>query len=85
MDFPQDPAPSSPPKKLRRSNNRKFCGVCGGLAEYFDLDPTVVRVFWSLLTIFTVFSGAVAYGILALAMPEPLPLPPAEKAKPTSS
>ncbi len=57
--------------KLRRSKvNRKFAGVCGGLAEYFNMDPTVVRVIYVLLTIFTAFSGLLIYLILALLMPE---------------
>jgi len=45
-------------------------GVCGGLAEYFDLDPTLVRVGYVLLTICTAFSGVLAYFILWLIMPD---------------
>ncbi|MDE1170640.1 MAG: PspC domain-containing protein [Verrucomicrobium sp.] len=62
--------PSAPSKRLYKSRDRKLCGVCGGLAEYFDMDPTVVRILWVVVTLFTVFSGAVAYGILALVMPD---------------
>jgi len=41
-------------KKLYRSNDRKLFGVCGGVAEYFGFDPTVVRVLW---VIFSVSGG----------------------------
>ena len=64
-------------KRLRKSRDRKICGVCGGVAEYLNVDPTVVRVVWAIATIFTVFSGALLYLILALVMPEPLDAPPA--------
>lgn len=45
-------------------------GVCAGLAEYMDIDPTVVRVAYVLLTIFTVFSGVIVYLILMLLLPK---------------
>jgi phage shock protein PspC (stress-responsive transcriptional regulator) len=56
-------------KKLRRSQDRVIGGVCGGLAEYFGFDPTVVRVAFALLTFFTAFSGIPVYLILWLVMP----------------
>lgn len=56
-------------KKLFRSNDRVIGGVCGGLAEYFDFDPTAVRVGYALLTFFTAFSGIPCYLILWLVMP----------------
>ena len=57
-------------KKLHRSiSDRKIAGVCGGLAEYFNIDPTVVRVIWALLSLFA-GSGVLAYIIVALIMPE---------------
>lgn len=56
-------------KKLRRSQNQMLGGVCAGLAEYFDLDPTVVRVAYVLLTFFTAFSGVIIYLVLLLLMP----------------
>ncbi|MBP1754445.1 MAG: putative stress-responsive transcriptional regulator [Firmicutes bacterium] len=47
-------------KRLYRSNtNKMICGVCGGLAEYINIDPTVVRLLW------VVFSFAAGFGILA--------------------
>ena len=37
-------------KKLYRSeSNRMLCGVCAGIAEYFDLDPTLIRLAWALV------------------------------------
>ena len=57
-------------KLLRRSaTQRMIGGVCGGLAEYFDLDPTLVRVAYVLLTLCTAFSGVLAYIILLIVMP----------------
>ena len=59
------------PKKLTRSRtDRKLAGVCGGLAAYLNLDPTVVRVAYALLTLFTAFSGIIIYLVLMLLMPE---------------
>ena len=56
-------------KKLTRSEDRKLLGVCGGIAEYFELDPTIVRL---LLVLFCLLggSGILAYIIAALIMPE---------------
>ena len=34
-------------KKLYKSNNKKICGVCAGVAEYFNIDPTIVRLIWA--------------------------------------
>lgn len=58
-------------RPLRRSvANRQIAGVCGGLAEYFDVDPTAVRVGYVLLTVLTAFSGFLVYLILWLVIPE---------------
>ena len=59
-------------KKLTRSaNDKKLFGVCGGVAEYFDVDPTLVRVGILALTIFTgLIPGLVLYFCMALVMPE---------------
>ena len=57
-------------KKLYRSTtNKKLFGVCGGLAEYFDVDPTVVRIIYLLLLLGAGF-GLLAYLICALILPE---------------
>ena len=57
-------------RKLSRSNDRMIAGVCAGLAEYFGLDTTLVRVGYALLTVFTAFSGLIVYLILMIVMPE---------------
>lgn len=57
-------------KKLVRSNNRVIAGVLGGIADYLEVDPTVVRVLYAVLTIFTAFSGVILYPILWLIIPE---------------
>ena len=57
-------------KKLYRStSNRMIAGVCGGVAEYLNIDPTVVRVIWAITSIFA-FVGVVAYIACALIIPE---------------
>jgi phage shock protein C len=60
-------------RRLTRSNKHKMiAGVCGGLAEYFGLDPTVVRVAYVLISIVSVaFPGILAYIILMFVMPSP--------------
>ncbi|MGL4851785.1 MAG: PspC domain-containing protein [Phocaeicola sp.] len=57
-------------KKLTRSTDKKIAGVCGGIAEYFDFDPTAIRVAYVLLTFFTAFAGTIVYLILWMVMPE---------------
>ncbi|MBQ7140212.1 MAG: PspC domain-containing protein [Bacilli bacterium] len=47
---------------------KKIFGVCGGIAEYFDIDPTVVRLIWVLL-VFCLGTGILAYLVAALIMP----------------
>ena len=56
-------------KLLRSADNKKLCGVCGGLAEYFNLDPNVVRLAAAVITLFS-FGGALwLYLIAALIIP----------------
>jgi len=57
-------------KKLRKSStDRKICGVCGGIAEYFNWDPTLVRIGWIIFCL-AGGSGVVAYIITAIIMPD---------------
>lgn len=57
-------------KKLTKSRNeKKIAGVCGGIANFFDVDVTVIRILWVLFT-FMGGSGLLAYIICALIMPE---------------
>ena len=58
-------------KKLYRSSDRKLAGVCGGIAEYLEVDPTVVRILYLILTLFTVaFPGTLLYIILWALRPD---------------
>lgn len=57
-------------KKLYRVREGKFlCGVCGGIGEYFNIDPTLVRLGAVLLS-FAGFSGVLAYIVAAIIIPE---------------
>lgn len=57
-------------KRLYKSrNDKKVSGVCGGIANYFNIDPTIVRIAWVLFSL-AYGSGIIAYIIFALVMPE---------------
>lgn len=57
-------------KKLTRSTNKILAGVCGGIAEYFDIDPTLVRILYAALSFFSAaFPGLILYIIMLLIMP----------------
>lgn len=57
-------------KKLYRSNNRMLAGVCGGIAEYFGVDATLIRLAYVLLSVFTVaFPGIIVYILAAIIIP----------------
>ena len=55
-------------RRLVKSSDRRLLGVCGGIAEYFDLDPNVVRILWIIFCLLG-GSGVLAYIIAALIMP----------------
>ena len=58
-------------KKLYRSTkNRMIAGVCGGIAEYLDADPTIVRLVWAVVTVFIIPIGILAYIIAWIIIPE---------------
>ncbi len=58
-------------KKLTKSSsNRMICGICGGIGEYFHIDPTVIRLIWAILTFCGVGSGLLVYIIAAVVIPE---------------
>lgn len=54
-------------KRMYKSNDRKICGVCGGLAEFFGIDPTIVRLLYAILAI-VYGSGLLIYIIAAIIM-----------------
>ena len=58
-------------KVLKKSKNKIFCGVCGGLAEYLGVDYTFMRLIYAVLSISSAaFPGLLNYLILGLLMPE---------------
>lgn len=55
-------------KKLRKSKtDKKICGVCGGIAEYFGIDPIWIRLLWAIATLFY-GTGILIYIVCALVM-----------------
>lgn len=57
-------------KKLMRSNNRMVGGVCAGIAEYMDVDPTAIRVAYAALSVFSAgFPGVLLYIIMCILIP----------------
>ena len=58
-------------KKLTRpQSNKMLAGVCAGIANYFNLDPTLIRVIYAMLTVFTAFAGIIVYLLLWIIIPE---------------
>jgi len=56
-------------KRLRRSTDRQVAGVCAGLAEYFGIDPTIMRLAFVALAVMG-GHGILVYGVLWLVMPD---------------
>ena len=57
-------------KKLYRvQKDKKLAGVCAGIAEYFSIDPTIIRLIWALLVL-CAGTGLLAYIICAFLIPE---------------
>lgn len=58
-------------RKLRKSaTDKKLTGVCGGIAEYLGLDPTLIRLAWAGITLVSCGTGIIAYIIAAIIIPE---------------
>ncbi len=58
-------------KQLYRSiQERMLGGVCGGLGKYFDIDPTVIRFFWAVVTVISVGTGILVYLLAWIIIPE---------------
>lgn len=66
MDFHQN---NNEYRKLYKSKNRMLCGVCGGIGEYFNIDPTVIRLLWIIFSLVG-GSGILAYIIAAIIIPK---------------
>lgn len=57
-------------KKLYLSKDKRIAGVCGGIGEYFEVDPTIVRLAWIVLTVVTgIIPGILAYLVAAMVIP----------------
>ncbi|WP_330376193.1 PspC domain-containing protein [Butyrivibrio sp. AE3004] len=54
-------------KRLYKSNDKRICGVCGGIAEYFGIDPVIVRLIWGILA-FAWGTSIAVYIVLAFIM-----------------
>ena len=68
-------APRAQRRLMRSRTDNKIAGVCGGLAQYLDMDPTLVRLAWVLMAIFVGW-GIIGYLIAWIVLPEePLALP----------
>ncbi len=60
-------------RELRKSaTNKTLCGVCGGIGEYFKIDPTLVRLLWVLISIGSAGVGIIGYFIAAVIIPDAL-------------
>jgi phage shock protein C len=81
-----DPGPAPPGRKLYLSrSDRKIAGVCGGLAAYLDMDPTLVRLIWVMAALFAGW-GLLGYLIAWIVIPEePLFQPSLYSARTTES
>ena len=55
-------------RRYRSESNRMLCGVCAGIAEYFNLDPTLIRLAWALFCVLG-GSGVLAYILAAIIIP----------------
>jgi phage shock protein PspC (stress-responsive transcriptional regulator) len=62
-------------KKLRRSNDQFVGGVCSGIAIFFGIDTTIIRVLYAIITLFTGGMGVVLYIVLWAIIPEEPKLP----------
>jgi phage shock protein C len=62
----------APKKLLRSKKNRMIAGVCGGIGEYFNVDPNIVRLIWIVLSLFPPvgIGGVIVYILAALIIPE---------------
>lgn len=57
-------------KRLYKSrNNKMICGACAGIADYFNIDPSIVRVLWAVLAL-AAGTGVLAYIACAIILPE---------------
>ncbi len=79
--------PPAPKKLMRSRSDRKIAGVCAGLADYLDLDVSLVRILWFFITLACgIVPGVVAYFLAWIIIPEqPFLLPAAAGRQPVTS
>jgi len=79
--------PPTPKRLLRSRADRKIAGVCSGLAQYLDLDTSLVRILWFFITLACgIFPGIIAYILGWIITPEePLCLPVAGSQQPITT
>ncbi|MFA5348173.1 MAG: PspC domain-containing protein [Methanoregula sp.] len=59
-------------KRLYRSKKERILGgVCGGLGEHLDVDPTVIRLIWAVVTVLSLGTGIIVYILAWIIIPEP--------------
>ena len=61
---------NSPKRLYRSASDRKICGVCGGLADYFGLDSTLIRLAFIALAVLGFSTGLILYILAAVVMPD---------------
>lgn len=57
-------------KLVRSQTNRTICGVCGGIGEYLNVDPTLIRLIWVVCSLASCGTGLFVYLVAALIIPE---------------
>ena len=53
-------------KLMRSRGNKMICGVCGGIGEYLNIDPTLVRLIWAICSVASVGMGLLVYFVAAV-------------------
>jgi len=64
------PEVAEPKRFYRSKSDRKIAGVCGGIAQYLNMDPTLVRILWVILTLASFGVGILGYIVFWVAAPE---------------
>jgi phage shock protein C len=72
QQIPSGSTARAPKRLMRSASDRKIAGVCGGIAEYFDIDSTIVRLIWVLLVILPIplVPAFLGYFVAWLVMPK---------------
>lgn len=66
----QHASPLEPKRLYLSATNKKLAGVCGGIGEFFNVDPTLIRLAWLIVSIPTgIFPGLLAYIVAAIVIP----------------